>query len=152
MIGRTRDQLYIDVVNVVAATTTSGEGGIFTQAALAAASQCSTATLNADMKLIVKKSRVLFPGYCLEIGKARRPGDGQLVFRYRVVDEQSKTEIDESKRRVHKARTAIYRAIDEVSVAKAGPGAQAAAIVIETGIEMVMRGLELIETPSADVS
>jgi hypothetical protein len=145
MRGRTREQLYIDVVEAVAAATTDpAQGGVFTQSALADLVRCSTATLTAEMPGIVAKSKELYPGYCLEVGIVERRGQVP-VFRYRVVDEQSRAEIRETQRRTRKAETAIRRAIDEIDVEHAGPLAVVASELMEVGVDLVVKGLRKLE-------
>lgn len=148
--GRNRQQLFIDVVEAIAVATADGRGGIFGQQALADEVQCSAATLTAEMPNVVAKSRELYPGYCVELGIVERHGRA-AVYRYRIVNEQSLGEMKETQRRTRKAETAIRRAVHEMDIANAPPGAQAAVGIIEAGVDTIVRGLRLFEEAMIEV-
>jgi hypothetical protein len=140
----TRDELYQAVVEAVTDATTDGRGGIDSQAALANEVKCSTSTLTAEMPNIVAKSKEMYPGYCLEIGKLEQRGRS-AIYRYRLVNEQSKAEMNESHRRCAKARTAIRRAVHEIDVSGAGPGARAAMWIVNAAVELLIHGVDRLE-------
>lgn len=152
MKGRTREQLYLDVINIILDATTDPDlGGVFGRKTLADLASCSTATLTAEMPNIVAKSKEVLPGYCVEIGEIKQ-NRGRPIYRYRVVDRQSVEEFTMSKRRGRKAETVLQRLINEVDVLKAGPGSRAAVSVMEAGVDMVERGLKMLEESAGEIA